>query len=168
MAPVVSVASFHDARAIALLRVAVARDMTRQFGPGHWSACPSKAVVSRQLRASRVLVAREGADIVGTVRLVTAIPTLFTAGGFTSVNTALYLLGLAVAPVRRRRGIGMQLMDAAKDAARAWPAQALWLDAYDHAAGAGSFYLRCGFHEVGRGSNGEVPLIFYEWRPASS
>jgi len=159
----ISLASPADARAIADLRTSVAQDMTRRFGPGHWSACPSKATVLRQMRASQVLVARQTGDIVGTVRLVTATPPLFDSSGFTPVNTALYALGLAVAPHQRQRGIGRQLMEAAKQMARARPVQALWLDAYDHAAGAGPFYLRCGFREVGRSEQGDVGLVFYEW-----
>jgi GNAT superfamily N-acetyltransferase len=54
-------------------------------------------------------------------------------------------------------------MDAAKDTARSWHAQALWLDAYEHRAGAGRFYEKCGFSKVGRTKYREVPLIYYEW-----
>jgi len=32
----------------------------------------------------------------------------------------------------------------------AWPADAVLLDAYDHPAGAGAFYTRCGFRHVGQ------------------
>ena len=152
-----------DAQALADLRVAVARGMTRQHGQGHWSSCPSKAEVSRQLRASHVLVARQGARIVGTVRLATAIPLAIDSGAFTSVASALYVLGLAVAPECRHQGIGRALMEAAKDVARARPAQALWLDAYDSEVGAGPFYSRCGFRRVGPSNLKEVPLVFYEW-----
>jgi GNAT superfamily N-acetyltransferase len=159
----ISIASPADARAIADLRTAVARDMTSRFGPGHWSACPSKATVLRQMRASQMLVARRGADIVGTVRLAMATPPLFDSSGFTPVKTSLYVLGLAVAPDYRQHGAGRQLMDAAKKMALARPAEALWLDAYDHVAGAGPFYLRCGFREVGRSDHGDVGLVFYEW-----
>lgn len=152
-----------DARAIAALRTEVAQGMTREFGEGHWSACPSKALVLRQLKASQVLVAREGAEIIGTVRLATANAALFDASAFTPVTGALYVLGLAVAPAQRERGIGRQLMDAAKNAARDRAVHALWLDAYDHAAGAGKFYERCGFRRVGPAAFKEVPLIYYEW-----
>jgi hypothetical protein len=46
--------------------------------------------------------------------------------------------------------------------ARAWPSDALRLDAYDHAAGAGPFYATCGFREVGRVTYRGVPLIYFE------
>ena len=159
----ISIATKSDARALAALRSAVAQGMTQRFGKGHWSACPSKAEVVRQLRASHVLVARQGAEIIGTVRLVRVLPGVIDSSAFTPVEKALYVLGLAVAPECRGQGIGRQLMDAAKDTARSWGAQALWLDAYEHEAGAGPFYVKCGFRKVGGTKNGEVPLCFYEW-----
>jgi GNAT superfamily N-acetyltransferase len=152
-----------DARSIAALRTAVAEEMTRRHGHGHWSACPTKAEVTRQLRASHVLVAHDGADIVGTVRLATANPQVFDSAAFTPVQSPLYVLGLAVAPERRKQGIGRQLIEAAKAVARARPAQALWLDAYDSEVGAGPFYLRCGFRRVGPGEHRAVSLMYYEW-----
>ena len=152
-----------DARAIAALRTSVAQGMTRQYGRGHWSACPSKAEVTRQLRASHVLVARHDKRIVGTVRLATANPLAIDSGSFTPVDTALYVLGLAVAPECRNQGVGRQLIEAAKDVARSRPAQALWLDAYDSKVGAGPFYLRCGFRRVGPSTFKEVSLVYYEW-----
>jgi GNAT superfamily N-acetyltransferase len=157
-------ASTRDARAIAALRVQVARGMTRQFGKGHWSACPTVADVTRQIRASHVLLARQDKEIVGTVRLVEARQWAIDSSAFTPASIALYVLGLATAPDHRRRGIGRALIEAAKAKARTWPAQALWLDAYDHPAGAGAFYRACGFREVGPGSHGELQLIFFEWR----
>ena len=141
--------------------------MSQRFGEGHWSACPTKAEVIRQMRASHVLLARQGAEIVGTVRLVRALPWAFDSSSFTPVSKPLYVLGLAVAPQCRGQGIGRQLMDAAKDTAASWNAQALWLDAYEHAAGAGPFYLKCGFRQVGRTESREVPLIYFEWLVAT-
>ncbi len=46
--------------------------------------------------------------------------------------------------------------------ARAWPADAIRLDAYDADAGAGIFYAKCGCTEVGRVSYRGTPLIYYE------
>lgn len=161
----ISVASMHDARALADLRTRVAREMTREFGVGHWSPCPCKAEVVRQLRASKVLKASRDSEIIGTVRLARALPGLIDSESFTKVDTALYVLGLAVSPDVRREGVGRDLIEAAKESARDWPADALWLDAYDHVAGAGAFYQACGFRAVGPSSKGEIPLIFYEWLP---
>lgn len=158
-----SVATTGDARALVALRTAVAQGMTRRFGEGHWSACPGRAEVVRQLRASHVLVARQGAELVGTVRLVRALPGVIDSSSFTVVANPWYVLGLAVAPERQGQGVGRQLMDAAKQAALARGAQALWLDAYEHQAGAGPFYMKCGFSRVGRTAHGQVPLIYFEW-----
>ena len=47
-----------DAPALAALHSAVAGDLTRAFGEGHWSSSASEAGVARSIRTSRVLVAR--------------------------------------------------------------------------------------------------------------
>ena len=41
-------------------------------------------------------------------------------------------------------------------------ADAIRLDAYDAEAGAGEFYVKCGFREVGRVAYRGVPLTYYE------
>ena len=48
-------------------------------------------------------------------------------------------------------------------AARAWPADAIRLDAYDAVAGAGSFYDKCGFQERGHVVYKGDPLVYYEF-----
>jgi ribosomal protein S18 acetylase RimI-like enzyme len=159
----IAVATPKDARSLVTLRTAVAQDLTQKFGEGHWSACPSRTDVMRQVRASHVLVARREAEIIGTVRLTTAKPWAIDSSCFTPVTSALYVLGLAVAPEARGQDVGRDLMEAAKNAARSRPVEALWLDAYDHSAGAGPFYMKCGFRKVGRTQYREVPLIYYEW-----
>lgn len=164
----ISVAKKADVAALAALRTAVAERMTQEFGAGHWSARPSRAEVLRQMRASLVLVARRDAQIIGTVRLVRAMPGVIDTSAFTPVDEAYYVLGLAVAPECRGAGLGRQLMDAAKAWARERGAQALWLDAYDHRAGAGAFYQKCGFRMVGRTRLGELPLLWFEWLMAES
>jgi GNAT superfamily N-acetyltransferase len=163
----IRVATAQDASGLAALRAVIARDMTAQHGDGGWSVIPGKATVMRQIRASHVLIARVADEIVGTVRLMPANSRAFDSSAFTPVMLALYVFGLAVAPSSRHLGVGRRLMDAAKAALAAWPAGALWLDAYDGAAGAGPFYRRCGFREVRRGSFNGVPLIYFEWLPAS-
>jgi predicted N-acetyltransferase YhbS len=152
-----------DARAIAALRTAVAEQMTREFGPGHWSGVTSRADVQRQMKASQILVARQDDHIVGTVRVTSVNPRAMASAGFTPVGSALYVLGLAVSPDYRKMGVGRQLMEAAKDQARIRRAEALWLDAYDGLVGAGPFYLRCGFRRVGSAGERRVPLVYYEW-----
>jgi GNAT superfamily N-acetyltransferase len=141
--------------------------MTRQFGEGDWSNSASEADVTHQVNASCVLVARRGSEIIGTVRLTRALPWAIDSSAFTPVATALYVLGLAVAPEARGKGVGRLLMDAAKATARSESMQAVWLDAYEHRAGAGPFYVKCGFREVGRTKHREIPLMYYEWLSGS-
>ena len=69
---------------------------------------------------------------------------------------------MAVAPELQRQGIGKRCVAAAMEIARAWPADAIFLDAYDAAAGAGEFYRRCDFREVGRAPYRGAPLIYFE------
>lgn len=151
-----------DAPDITALRNAVADDMAIRFGAGPWSVHTSLALVIKQMRASQMLVAREDGAIIGTVRLVTPHIHAFDASAFTPAENPLYVLGLAVSPERRKCGAGRMLMEAAERAARERGAQALWLDAYEHAAGAGSFYERCGFRKVGPAPGAEIPLAFFE------
>ncbi len=150
-----------DARLVANLRKTVAQHMTRQSGEGQWSATSTGADVRRQMRASHMLVAWQGEHVVGCVRLATVNSHSMSSAGFTPVSSALYVLGLAVAPDLRRIGIGRRLLDAAKDVARARRAQALWLDAYETQVG--PFYERCGFRRVGPVDRRRTALVFYEW-----
>jgi hypothetical protein len=46
-----------------------------------------------------------------------------------------------------------------------WPSDAIRLGAYDADAGAGAFYEKCGFQEVGRATYRTVPLIYFEMLP---
>jgi GNAT superfamily N-acetyltransferase len=162
--PRVDTATPDDVEALVALRTAVAEQMTRDHGLGDWSAPPTTALVRKQLRASRILVARQGDTLLGTVRITEALQTLFDASAFTPAVKALYVLGLAVSPAAQGQGIGTRLMQAAKDHARAVNANALWLDAVSGSAGAGPFYSKCGFRPVGVTLNRTTPLVFYEWR----
>jgi GNAT superfamily N-acetyltransferase len=69
---------------------------------------------------------------------------------------------MAVAPEWQGQGVGRLCVNAAKRIAKNWPAQAIFLDAYDAAAGAGEFYRKCGFREVGRASYRGAPLVYFE------
>ena len=63
-----------DATEIALLRSAVAVDLTRRHGTGHWSAQVSEAGVLRSIQTSRIYVMRQRTEIVGTLRLAEKKP----------------------------------------------------------------------------------------------
>jgi ribosomal protein S18 acetylase RimI-like enzyme len=69
---------------------------------------------------------------------------------------------MAITPARQRMGLGRRCMEEVIRIARAWPADAIRLDAYDADAGAGGFYAKCGCTEMGRVSYRGTPLIYYE------
>jgi GNAT superfamily N-acetyltransferase len=69
---------------------------------------------------------------------------------------------MAVAPELQRGGAGRTLLEHADAIARALPADAIRLDAYDAAAGAAPFYARCGYREVARTAYRGVPLVYFE------
>ena len=151
-----------DATAIAELHTAVADRLTQEFGHGHWSSHVSEKGVLFALRTSRVFVAHDGAKVVGTLRLATTKPWAIDKSYFAKCERPLYLTAMAVEPSLQRKGIGRAMLDDAKSIARAWPGDAVRLDAYDTAAGAGEFYAKCGFREVGRAVYRGTPLIYYE------
>ncbi len=115
------------------------------------------------MRQSPILVARQGGGIVGTLRMATKKPWAIDVAYFTKVKKALYLVSMAVHPEHQRKGVGRALLEEAKRYARGFPAQAIRLDAYDAAAGAGGFYARCGFRETARVVYKDNPLIYFEF-----
>ncbi|HXD00560.1 MAG TPA: GNAT family N-acetyltransferase [Verrucomicrobiae bacterium] len=155
-------ANAKDALALAQLHTAVADHLTLHHGRGPWSSSTSEKSVLYALRTSHIFVAREGAEIIATLRLTTKKPWAIDTSYFTDCQRPLYLLAMAVTPSRQRQGIGRKCLEAVRRIARAWPADAIRLDAYDAKAGAGPFYARCGFTEVGRTSYRNTPLIYYE------
>ena len=157
-------ATAEDAGPLAALHTVVADCLTNKHGRGPWSSRSTGKGVLHALRTLRVFLAREGAEIVGTLRLTTKKPWAIDTNYFSPCTRAVYLLGLAVAQARQNQGIGRQCLEEAKQVARAWPADAIRLDAYDAEAGAGAFYTRCGWAEVGRVVYRKAPLIYFELR----
>ena len=152
-----------DVNAIAALRNAVALDLTTRFGTGAWSGCCTERAVGFDLRSSSVYVVRDRNEIVATLRLATKKPWAIDRSWFTPVERPLYLTSMAVAPAFQRQGIGRQCLADAVEIARVAPVDAIFLDAFDHAsAGAGDFYRKCGYREVGRKIYRGVPLIYFE------
>jgi hypothetical protein len=98
-------ASSAEAADIAALRTAVAERLTREHGTGHWSAAATERGVLRGLHAhSRILVARSGASLLGTLRLATKKPWAIDPAYFTAVRRPLYLSDMAVSPTGSGRG----------------------------------------------------------------
>jgi GNAT superfamily N-acetyltransferase len=138
-----------DAAAIAALRNAAADGLTLRFGKGHWSGQVTERGVRNALRDATLVVGRAGRRMVAVARLGTRKPWAIDATCFTPCSRPLYLTDMAVDPHLQGTGIGRSCVAAVIRLAEEWPADAIRLDAYDGAAGAGRFYEKCGF--VGRG-----------------
>jgi ribosomal protein S18 acetylase RimI-like enzyme len=98
--------------------------------------------VLRDIKTSRVLVARRGEHVLGMLRLATKKPWAIAVEYFTPVRRPLYLLDLAVSSAEQGSGIGRRLLLEAVRVAMAWPSDAIRLDAYDGPVGAGGFYAK--------------------------
>lgn len=151
-----------DAPAIAKLRAAVAGDLTSRYGKGHWSSAGTERGVLFQLRTSKLFVARDESGVIATLILATKKPWAIDRSYFTNCEKPLYLTDMAVAPELQRQGVGRLCLEEAQRIGREWPADAIRLDAYNTEAGAGDFYRKCGFREVGRVTYRKTPLIYFE------
>jgi ribosomal protein S18 acetylase RimI-like enzyme len=151
-----------DVAAIARLRTAVAARLTRDFGQGHWSQGGSESGVIRDMAIPGLYVVRDGAQLIATLRLAVKKPWAIDPAYFSDSKSPLYLTSMAVEPDRQRQGIGRACMLDALRVARERSGDAIRLDAYDTPAGAGGFYEKCGFREIGRVVYRNTPLIYYE------
>ena len=158
----VATATNADAAAIAALRTAVAERLTHDFGKGHWSSCVTERGVLLAIRTSRVVVIRSRSKLIATLTLATKKPWAIDKSYFAPSKRPLYLTNMAVRPDLQRLGIGRRCLDEARRIARVWPADAIRLDAYNTDAGAGGFYAKCGFREVGRVIYRNTPLSYFE------
>ena len=155
-------ATLDDVEALVDLHVRVARDLTQRHGRGHWSGEPTARGILWHLRISRIFVVKNRGRLLATFRLSTRKPWAIDPAYFTAVCRPLYLVDMAVDPAKQRLGLGQACMAQVPAIARAWPADAVRLDAYDAPAGAGGFYARCGYRERGRVTYRGVPLIYFE------
>ncbi len=144
------------------MRNAATADLTERYGTGHWSTTVSPDSVARGIATSTVLVAVSHERVVGTLRLLKKKPWAIDLAYFHIVPHPLHLVDMAVEPGYQKRGIGRQLLEAARRTAEEMGADAIRLDAYDAAAGAGEFYVRCGYAARGGKQYRAVPLRYYE------
>ena len=151
-----------DAGVIAALQNAAAGALTARYGEGHWSSLTNERAAELALRHARVRLGCVGKRVLTVLRLATKKPWAIDVSYFTQVKRPLYLTGMAVSVPQWGRGLGRLAMDDAQTVARSWPADAIRLDAYDAPAGAGTFYVQCGFRERGRVTYRDDPLIYYE------
>jgi GNAT superfamily N-acetyltransferase len=118
--------------------------------------------VLRSIQTSRIYVARHGSIMVATLRLATKKPWAIDPAQFSPAARPLYLTDMAVSPGAQRSGIGRRCLEDADELARQWPGDVIRLDAYDAPAGAGEFYAKCGYRNVGRAVYRGVPLLYFE------
>jgi len=151
-----------DVADLVALRTAVNEHLAKEHGRGYWLSRPTEKGALFGMRIAKVYVARHGKKLVATLTLSTRKPWAIDAKYFTKSERPLYLTNMAVEPGRQRRGLGRSCIEEARRIAARWPGDAIRLDAYDAAAGAGEFYRKCGFREVGRATYRSAPLIYFE------
>jgi len=151
-----------DAVAIAELRNAVSEHLAGLYPKAPKASRVTHKGVLYDMRTSRVVIARNKNTIIATLRLATKKPWAIDTAYFTKVQKPLYLTTMAVHPEMQRKGVGRRLLDEAKSMAKSWPCDAIRLDAYDSEGGAGAFYAKCGFREVGRATYRKAPLAYFE------
>ena len=158
----VDVATPDDIAGIVAVRMAAADDLTARFGGGHWSGYATERGVALDLRQGKVLVARRGFSVTGTLKLATRKPWAIDVSYFTPGKRPWYLTNMAVHPDHQGEKIGTRLVLEAVRLVGELGGDAVRLDAYDNVAGAGAFYEKCGFTERGRVTYRMNPLIYYE------
>ena len=156
------IATPDDIPGVISVRVHAAEDLTERFGGGHWSGHATERGVAWDLKQGKVLIARRGASIVGTLKLATRKPWAIDVSYFTPCKQPWYLTNMAVDPAHQGKGIGKRCVLEAARLVKEWGGDAIRLDAYDAVAGAGAFYEKCGFTEKGRVTYRITPLIYYE------
>ena len=114
------------------------------------------------MRMGTVYVARWRNEVMATLTLSTRKPWAIDRSYFSVSKRPLYLTSMAVAPNQQGKSVGRLCIEQAIEFARRWPGDAIRLDAYNAEAGGGEFYRKCGFHEVGRATYRNSPLIYFE------
>ena len=151
-----------DVPALLAFRLRVDNEQAHRFGKARWSTTINESSVARGLKTGRVLMAHQDGELIGAVRMETRKPWAIDLSYFTPACRAVYLHDVIVEPRLQRRGIGRALIEEVKSVARQWPVDAVRADAFDGASGAGPFYGKCGFRNVGSKVYRGVPLVYYE------
>lgn len=156
-------ATAEDAEAVADVITEASQDLTDKHGPGQWSAVATQRGILNNMSKARVLVAKVDNKVVGTLRLTASRPWVIDPAYFTPVHHPIYLVDMAVRPGYQRIGVGRALIEQAKAMAAALKGDSIRLDAYEGVAGAGGFYEKCGFTQMGLILYKKVPHIYFEW-----
>ena len=115
------------------------------------------------MRRGTVFLATRDGRAMATLALSTIKPWAIDQAYFTACTCPLYLTAMSVDPEVQGIGVGRECLKQAVSMAERWPSGSIRLDAWDHdEVGAGGFYTKCGFREVGRVVYRQVPLIYFE------
>ena len=155
-------ATADDVPDLVSLRNAVNDHLRTHYGDGYWLSRATEKGALFAMRRGTVYLARRRDQLVATLTLSTRKPWAIDKKYFHASEKPLYLTAMAVHPNHQRKGIGRACIDEARKIARQWPGDAIRLDAFDTAAGAGDFYRKCGFREVGRAVYRVAALIYFE------
>ena len=151
-----------DVEELVALHEEVSGALTARYGAGPWSSRTTARGLAFSMTQGRHRVGTWRGRIVTALRLSTRKPWAIDVSYFTPGLRPLYLTGMAVSVERQRRGLGRAALEDALAVARAWPADAVRLDAWDAPAGAGGFYARCDFSGRGRVVYRGHPLVYFE------
>ncbi|MGB0066372.1 MAG: GNAT family N-acetyltransferase [Terracidiphilus sp.] len=155
-------ASVNDVAELVTMRTRVNHDLARRFGEGFWLGRPTESGELFLMRIAQVYIVRNRGRIIATLALSKRKPWSIDVKHFRANAKPLYLRGMAVDPDRQRQGVGTQCIEEARRIAKSGGFEAIRLDAFDCAAGAGEFYRKCGFTEVARIAYKGVPHIDLE------
>jgi len=144
------------------LNTAVSERLRARFGEGYWVSKATEKGTLFTMRRASVYIARYRKKLIARVNLSARKPWAIDTKYFTLCKRPLYVVGISVDPSFQRSGVGRQCTDEAIKIAKKWPADAVRLDAWEAAVGAGEFYRKCGFREVGRATYRLAPLIYFE------
>jgi GNAT superfamily N-acetyltransferase len=161
-----------DVAEILALRLAVGAFMQERYGDSRWAPPIREGSVRRLFKGPRtrksdgetlikILVGKSRGEIVALTRMQTKKPWGFDLKYFTPGAKAVYLGDVEVSPKCQGQGFGTQLMATVVDHARGRPVGAVRTSAYDGAAGAGPFYAKRGFREMGRVTYRTIPMIYF-------
>lgn len=151
-----------DVPGLVALRNAVNQYLASQSGGVLRAAVVTERGVCFAMSRAQVLIARYRKKPIATLALSTRKPWAIDTAYFSPTATPLYLTDMAVDPRYQRKGFGAACIKEAVEHAKRRTATAIRLDAYDAAYGAGDFYRKCGFREVGRTTYRNAPLIYFE------
>lgn len=155
-------ATDRDVADLVSLHTAVHQHLDALHGHGYWSSNVTEKGVRFSMTRGNIYIARQRGKLIAALTLSTRKPWAIDKKYFHPSEKPLYLTAMQVHPAHQGKGIGARCIDEARKLTAAWPADAIRLDAWAEAVGAGDFYRKCGFQEVGRATYRVAPLIYFE------